>query len=180
MIRRLSRKLGEPWRRGIDGDRDILECELLEDDRDDRDERLLDDRDELEKLLRLRLVLMEDRELLDADLERLLDFFEGERLLDFFEGDRLLDFFDSDLLLDLDLIGDLEFDFFDRDIDLDFDLDDDLDLDLFTDFGDSFNLECDLDLSLGDLDFLSFDNNLPSFEPERERFDLFPGDNDLV
>lgn len=166
MIRRLSRKLGEPCRRGIDGDRDALDWELLDDDRDDRDETLLDDRDELEKLLRLLLVLMEDRELLEPDRERLLDFFDGVRLLD------------------RNFAGDREFDFFDREIDLDLDRDDDLDLDLdfdrLTNFSDSRDLER---LSLGDLDFLSLDNDriLPSLEPpECERFDLFSGDNDLV
>lgn len=51
VIRRLSRKLGEPWRRGIDGERDLLEAELLEVEREDRLETLLDDLDELEKLL---------------------------------------------------------------------------------------------------------------------------------
>lgn len=57
MIRRLSRKLGEPCRRGIDGERDLLEAELLDDEREDLLETLLDDRDELEKLLRLCLEL---------------------------------------------------------------------------------------------------------------------------
>lgn len=117
---------------------------------------------------------MDDRELLDADREWLLDFFDGERLVDFFEGDRLLD---------RNLIGDRELDFFDREIDLDLDRDEDLDLDLLIDdFGDSLDLECDLERFLGDLDFLSLDNerNLSSLEPERERFDLLSGDNDLV
>lgn len=187
MIRRLSRKLGEPWRRGIEGDRDLLDPELLELEREDRLDPLLEDREELEKLLRLRLVLIEERELLEPDLDRLLDFFDGERLLDFFEGERLLDFFDKDLLLVLDFTGDLDGDFFDLETDLDFDLEEDLDLDvLFTNFGDSFDLERDLDLFLGDLDFLSFDRDLDldrlSLETERERClgNLFSVDKDLV
>lgn len=57
VIRRLSKKLGEPWRRGIDGERDLLETELLDVEREDLLETLLDDRDELEKLLRLCLEL---------------------------------------------------------------------------------------------------------------------------
>lgn len=57
MIRRLSRKLGEPWRLGIDGERDLLEAELLDVEREDLLDTLLDDRDELEKLLRLCLEL---------------------------------------------------------------------------------------------------------------------------
>ena len=59
MIRRRSRKLGEPWRRGMEGERDRLEPELLEDKRDDRIEPLLEDLDELVKLLRLRRVELE-------------------------------------------------------------------------------------------------------------------------
>lgn len=62
VIRRLSRKLGEPWRRGIDGERDLLLAELLEVEREDLLETLLDDLDELEKLLRLCLELMKRKE----------------------------------------------------------------------------------------------------------------------
>lgn len=62
VIRRLSRKLGEPWRRGIDGERDLLEAELLDVEREDLLETLLDDRDELEKLRRLCLELNINKE----------------------------------------------------------------------------------------------------------------------
>lgn len=57
VMRRLLKKLGDPWRLGIEGDRVLLrECsdsELLDDEREDRllFDALLDDRDELEKLL---------------------------------------------------------------------------------------------------------------------------------
>lgn len=94
---------------------------------------LLDDLDELEKLLlRLCLERMEERELLlvrlrfslsldvlDADRERLLDFLDSERLRDLFcDSDLLLEFFDReerlrDLLFDNDrfLLLDREADF---------------------------------------------------------------------
>lgn len=64
VIRRLSKKLGEPWRRGIDGDRDLLEAELLDVEREDLLETLLDDLDELEKLLRLCLELKETKKMI--------------------------------------------------------------------------------------------------------------------
>lgn len=56
VIRRRSRKLGEPRRLGIDGERERLELELPLELRDDLLDALLDDREELEKLLLLRLV----------------------------------------------------------------------------------------------------------------------------
>lgn len=159
MIRRLSRKLGDPWRRGIEGERDLLEAELLEVDREDLLETLLDDRDELEKLLRLCLVeLIEDRELLlvrllfslsrdslDTDLDRLRDFFERERLLDFLDSDRLRDFFERDLLLDF-LDRERLLDRFDKDLVLLLDLD--------------FSGECEGDFldRDGDLDVECFDS----------------------
>lgn len=72
VIRRLSRKLGEPCRRGIDGERDLLEAELLEIEREDRLETLLDDLDELEKLLpRLCLELRKKSDLTCVCLARL-------------------------------------------------------------------------------------------------------------
>lgn len=110
-------------------------------EREDRLETLLDDLDELEKLLpRLCLELTEERELLlerlrlslsldalDAERDRLLDFLDSERLCDlFFDSDLLLDFFDSeerlrDLPFDDDrfLLLDREADFLQRESDLD-------------------------------------------------------------
>lgn len=135
MIRRLSKKLGEPWRRGIDGDRDLLEAEELDVEREDLLETLLDDLDELEKLLRLCLELKEERELLllrllfslsrdtlDNDLDLLLDFFDKDLLLDFLDSDLLRDFLDSDLLLDF-FDKERLLDLFDNDLVLLLDLD---------------------------------------------------------
>lgn len=118
-----------------------MEAELLELEREDRLETLLDDLDELEKLLlRLCLDRTEERELLlvrlrfslsldvlDADRERLLDFLDSERLRDLFcDSDLLLEFFDReerlrDLLFDKDrfLLLDREMDFLPLDGDLD-------------------------------------------------------------
>lgn len=118
-----------------------MEAELLELEREDRLETLLDDLDELEKLLlRLCLERMEERELLlvrlrfslsldvlDADRERLLDFLDSERLRDLFcDGDLLLEFFDReerlrDLLFDNDrfLLLERETDFLHLEGDLD-------------------------------------------------------------
>lgn len=118
-----------------------MEAELLELERDDRLEALLDDLDELEKLLlRLCLERTEERELLlvrlrfslsldvlDADRERLLDFLDSERLRDLFcDSDLLLEFFDTeerlrDLLFDNDrfLLLDREADFLHLEGDLD-------------------------------------------------------------
>ena len=118
-----------------------MEAELLELEREDRLETLLDDLDELEKLLlRLCLERTEERELLlvrlrfslsldvlDADRERLLDFLDSERLRDLFcDSDLLLEFFDRDerlrdLLFDNDrfLLLDREADFLHLEGDLD-------------------------------------------------------------
>lgn len=118
-----------------------MEAELLELEREDRLETLLDDLDELEKLLlRLCLDRTEERELLlvrlrfslsldvlDADRERLLDFLDNERLRDLFcDSDLLLEFFEReerlrDLLFDNDrfLLLDREADFLPLEGDLD-------------------------------------------------------------
>lgn len=166
-------------------------------DRDERLDTLLDDRDELEKLLRLCLELTDERELLrlrlllsfsrdirEADLDLVRDFFDSDRLLDFFESERLRDFFDSDLLLDFfdterlldrldiervllldrDFSGECDGDFFDRDGDLEvecFDSEEDRDLEdrvgLIGDFEDffAFGFSGDTERTcLGDVDFL--------------------------
>lgn len=153
-----------------------MEAELLELEREDRLETLLDDLDELEKLLlRLCLERTEERELLlvrlrfslsldvlDADRERLLDFLDSERLRDLFcDSDLLLEFFDRDerlrdLLFDNDrfLLLDREADFLHLEGDLDalvrFDsVDDDLDRDerFVLVLGDNFFvLEADLEV----------------------------------
>lgn len=118
-----------------------MEAELLELEREDRLETLLDDLDELEKLLlRLCLDRTEERELLlvrlrfslsldvlDADRERLLDFLDNERLRDLFcDSDLLLEFLEReerlrDLLFDNDrfLLLDREADFLPLEGDLD-------------------------------------------------------------
>lgn len=193
VIRRLSKKLGEPWRRGIDGERDLLETELLDVEREDLLETLLDDRDELEKLLRLCLELKEERELLllwllfslsrdtlDNDRERLLDFLESDRLLDFFDNERLRDFFDKDLLLDF-FERDRLLDPFDNDLVLLLDFSGEWDEDFFERDGDldkeRFDSEEDLDLLnlfdlTGDLgDFLDLDGDVE---------DLCLGDADFL
>lgn len=193
-MRRRSRKLGEPWRRGIEGERDLLEAELLELERDERLDALLDERNELEKLRRLRLVeLAEDLELLrlcrlfslsrdalESVRDLLRDFFESERLRDLFDAERLL-------LLDWDFFGECEGDFFEHEGDLEaecFDRVDDLDLcerlDLAGDFGERLAREFDLEreaLSLeADLEHLSLEEE----RGERRRGDRFPGDGERV
>lgn len=59
-MRRRSRKLGEPWRRGMEGERDLFDSELLEIERDERLDPLLEDRDELEKLPLLKCAELND------------------------------------------------------------------------------------------------------------------------
>lgn len=138
--------------------------------------------------MRLRLSLSLDA--LDADRERVLDFFDSERLRDlFFDSDLLLDFFDReerlrDLLFDNDrfLLLERETDFLQRECDLDalerFDsTEEDLDRDERCCFafalGDVlFVREADLDADrrLGDID---------DFLPREQDRDFLSRDGDL-
>lgn len=148
----------------------------------------------------LRLSLSLD--ILDADRERLLDFFDSERLCDlFFDSDLLLDFFDRkerlrDLLFDNDrfLLLDRETDFLHLEGDLDalerFDsTEEDLDrgerccfvLILGDDF---FALEADLEVDrrAGDADFLPRERDRDFLSPDGDLEDLTLSatDGDLV
>lgn len=144
------------------------------------------------ELLLVRLRLSFSLDVLDADLERLLDFFDKERLRDFFDRDLLRDFFDKErdrrfeddlcLLSARNLVaGEREADFLahvsegDRDSVERFDSEEDLDRDerFVRAFGDDFFVrDADLDdrRLIGDADFLP---------RERDRDFLSRGDGDL-
>lgn len=128
---------------------------------------LTEEREVLLLLLRFSFSL----DILDADLDRLLDFFDNERLLHFFEAERLLDFFDGERLLDFLQLIERLLDSFDIDLLLDF-FDKEQLLDLFD--NDKLLL-LDLDFPPGDLDgdFLDLDADL-----DGDRLDL-PPEEDL-
>jgi len=134
----------------------------------------------------VRLCLSLSLDILDADRDRLLDFFESERLRDlFFDSDLLLDFFSDkderlrDLLLDIErsLLLDREADFLHLEGDLDmlvrFDsTEEDLDRDercccFPFSLGDNFfarEIDLEADRRPGDIDdFLSLDGDLEDF-----------------
>lgn len=154
--------------------------------------------------MRLRLSFSLDA--LDADLERLLDFFDKERLRDFFDRDLLRDFFDKEQLRDRRFEDDLclpaswnlatgerEADFLaavgegDRDSVERFDSEEDLDRDerFVRTFGDDFFVrDADLDdrRLIGDADFLPCERDLSRFlsRGDGDLEDLLPNDGDLV
>lgn len=158
------------------------------------------------ELLLVWLRLSFSLDILDADLERLLDFFDRERLRDFFDGDPLLDFFGDrerlrDCRFDDDLcllsernlaVGERDADFLaivvhegDRDSVERFDSEEDLDRDVHfvLVLGDFFIWEADLDDRLGDAgDFLSRerDRDFLSCDGDGDLEDLLPNDGDLV
>lgn len=157
------------------------------------------------ELLLVRLRLSFSLDALDADLERLLDFFDKERLRDFFDNDLLRDFFDREQLRerrfedDLCLLpvrnlvaGEREVDFLahvgegDRDSVERFDSEEDLDRDerFVRAFGDDFFVrDADLDdrRLIGDADFLPRERDRDFLSlGDGDLEDLLPNDGDLV